>query len=57
MRISKKARNVSEIAEGKSKETTGKALGDENLERKGKAEKAKGKVKQALEKGKDTFRH
>ncbi|REK86979.1 CsbD family protein [Streptomyces inhibens] len=57
MGIGKKARNLGEIAEGKTKETTGKAVGNETLEGKGKAEKAKGKVKQVVEKGKDTFRH
>ncbi|MER5361200.1 CsbD family protein [Streptomyces sp. NPDC002785] len=57
MGIRKKAKNIGEIAEGKVKETLGKAVGNESLERKGKAEKTKGKVKQAVEKGKDRFRH
>ncbi|MFE0375286.1 CsbD family protein [Streptomyces inhibens] len=57
MGIRKKSRNIGDIAEGKAKETTGKALGNESLEKKGKMEKAKGKVKQAVERGKDTLRH
>ncbi|MER6104081.1 CsbD family protein [Streptomyces sp. NPDC001832] len=57
MGIRKKAKNIGEIAEGKAKETIAKAVGNESLERKGKVEKTKGKVKQAVEKGKDRFRH
>ncbi|UKY48752.1 CsbD family protein [Streptomyces inhibens] len=57
MGIRKKSRNIGEMAEGKAKETTGKVLGNESLEKKGKMEKAKGKVKQAVERGKDTLRH
>ncbi|MEU0834831.1 CsbD family protein [Streptomyces sp. NPDC005969] len=57
MGITKKTKNIGEIAEGKTKETLGKAVGNESLESKGKTEKTKGKLKQALEKGKDRFRH
>lgn len=57
MGIGKKTKNIGKIFEGKSKETAGKAMGDENLERKGRAEKIKGKVQHAVERGKDKFRH
>ncbi|MEV6162074.1 CsbD family protein [Streptomyces sp. NPDC052052] len=57
MGFRKKTKNVSEIAEGKAKETLGKAVGNEKLESKGRAEKTKGMLKQAVEKGKDKFRH
>ncbi|SFX99191.1 CsbD family protein [Streptomyces atratus] len=57
MGIGKKSKNIGEIAEGKTKETVGRAVGNERLEGKGRAQKMKGKVKQAVEKGKDTFRH
>ncbi|TJZ58678.1 CsbD family protein [Streptomyces piniterrae] len=57
MGIGDKTRNIGKIVEGKAKEMAGKATGHESLERKGKAEKIKGKVKHAVERGKDTFRH
>ncbi|GAA1319095.1 CsbD family protein [Streptomyces sanglieri] len=57
MGIGKKSKNISEIAEGKTKESVGRAVGNERLEGKGRAQKVKGKVKQVVEKGKDTFRH
>ncbi|WP_406384999.1 CsbD family protein [Streptomyces sp. NBC_01618] len=57
MGIRKKTKNIGEISKGKAKETLGKAVGNESLESKGKAEKTKGKLKQAVEKGKDRFRH
>ncbi|MEU5209135.1 CsbD family protein [Streptomyces sp. NPDC020742] len=57
MSIGKKARNIGEIAEGKAKEITGKALGNAKMARKGKAEQAVGKVKQAVERGKESLRH
>ncbi|MFF2409528.1 CsbD family protein [Streptomyces sp. NPDC058092] len=57
MGIGKKTKNIGKIAEGKTKETAGKAVGNESLEGKGRAQKAKGKVKQVIEKSKDTFRH
>lgn len=56
MDIGKKTRNISQIIEGKAKETVGKAVGNKSLERKGKAEKIRGKVKQAAEKGMHTFK-
>ncbi|MER5617348.1 CsbD family protein [Streptomyces sp. NPDC057592] len=57
MGIGKKSKNIGEIAEGKTKESVGRAVGNERLEGKGRAQKLKGKVKQVVEKGKDTFRH
>ncbi|MCX4790346.1 MULTISPECIES: CsbD family protein [unclassified Streptomyces] len=57
MGIGKKSKNIGKIAEGKTKETAGKVVGNESLEGKGRAQKMKGKVKQAVEKGKDTFKH
>ncbi|MCX5113499.1 CsbD family protein [Streptomyces sp. NBC_00378] len=57
MGIGKKSKNIGEIAEGKTKESVGRAVGNERLEGKGRAQKVKGKVKQVVEKGKDTFRH
>ncbi|MEU9115400.1 CsbD family protein [Streptomyces sp. NPDC048483] len=57
MGIGKKLQNIGHIAEGKSKESTGKAVGNESLEMKGKAEKIKGMVKHAAEKAKDALKH
>ncbi|MFG2290387.1 CsbD family protein [Streptomyces sp. NPDC048595] len=57
MGIGEKARNLGEIAEGKAKEVIGKVLGDTQAERKGKAEQLKGKMKQAVERGKHPFKH
>ncbi|MEU9619366.1 MULTISPECIES: CsbD family protein [unclassified Streptomyces] len=57
MGIGKKSKNIGNITEGKTKETVGRAVGNESLEGKGRAQKMKGKVKQAVEKGKDIFRH
>jgi uncharacterized protein YjbJ (UPF0337 family) len=50
---SKKAKDKLQAGKGKVKKATGKALGDPNLEGKGKAEEAKGNLKQAGEKVKD----
>ncbi|MEW1679491.1 CsbD family protein [Streptomyces noursei] len=57
MGMRKKVKSAGEIITGKAKETTGKALSNKSLERKGKTEKAKGKVRHVLEKGKDKLRH
>ncbi|MFF8373023.1 CsbD family protein [Streptomyces lydicus] len=57
MGIGKKSKNLGDMTEGKTNETAGKALDDRSLEGKGKAEKAKGKVKQAVERGKHSFKH
>jgi uncharacterized protein YjbJ (UPF0337 family) len=53
---SKKANDKAQAARGKVKKGTGKALGDPVLEGKGKAEQAKGDLKQAGEKVKDAAR-
>lgn len=57
MSSGKKAKNVGRTAKGKAKEVAGKTMGNESLEAKGRAEQMKGDAKQAVEKGKDTFRH
>ncbi|MGG7575822.1 CsbD family protein [Streptomyces sirii] len=57
MGIGEKAKNLGEIAEGKAKEVMGKVFGDTETERKGKAEQIKGKMKQAVEKGRHPFKH
>jgi len=57
MGIGKETRSNGKIIEGKTKEMAGKAVGNKSMEKKGKAEMVKGKVRHAVEKGKDTFRH
>lgn len=52
----KKAKDKAQAARGKVKKATGKALGDPILEGKGKADEAKGNLKQAGEKVKDAAR-
>ncbi|MGX1675403.1 CsbD family protein [Streptomyces sp. NPDC055400] len=51
-----KAKAKKEQVKGKVKETTGRAIGNEEMTAKGRAEKAKGDARQAKEKGKDIFR-
>ena len=41
---------------GKVKETTGRAIDNEQMEAEGKGEKVKGNLKQAVEKVKDAFK-
>ncbi|MFE1767544.1 CsbD family protein [Streptomyces angustmyceticus] len=57
MGIGKKTRNMGHIVEGMAKETTGKALGNKSLQRRGRAEQAMGRMRQAVEKGRDALRH
>ncbi|GAA2511247.1 hypothetical protein GCM10010393_50130 [Streptomyces gobitricini] len=57
MAAGKKAKNVARTAKGKAKESTGRAVGNERLEAEGRVEQAKGDAKQAVEKGKDAFKH
>ncbi|WP_405719677.1 CsbD family protein [Streptomyces sp. NBC_00046] len=52
-----KSRSKVEQAKGKVKETLGRAVGNESLEAKGRAEKTKGAARQAKEKIKDVFKH
>ncbi|MCT9093537.1 CsbD family protein [Streptomyces sp. ASQP_92] len=44
-------------AKGKTKETVGRAVGNERLEAEGGAEKTKGDAREAKEKIKDVFKH
>ncbi|WP_405719679.1 CsbD family protein [Streptomyces sp. NBC_00046] len=57
MSVGNKVRSVGKIVEGKIKQMTGKATGNENLERKGRADEVKGKMRYGVEKGKGIFRH
>ncbi|MDX6393895.1 MAG: hypothetical protein QOJ73_4958 [Streptosporangiaceae bacterium] len=51
----KAANKVTEV-KGKAKKETGRALGDQQMEAEGKADEAKGNLKQAGEKVKDAFK-
>ena len=51
-----KAQNKAEELKGKGKATIGDATDDKDLEAKGRAEQAKGSLKQAGEKVKDAFK-
>jgi uncharacterized protein YjbJ (UPF0337 family) len=51
-----KVKDKAQAARGKVKKGTGKALGDPALEARGKAEEAKGNLKQAGEKVKDAVK-
>ncbi|GAU67376.1 hypothetical protein SSP35_04_04640 [Streptomyces sp. NBRC 110611] len=57
MRFGKKAKDLRETVEGKVKETTGKTFGEAGHEWKGRAEQAKDRVKQAVERGKRSLKH
>ncbi|MFI9785066.1 CsbD family protein [Kitasatospora sp. NPDC051984] len=57
MSAGKKIKHTAKTAEGKVKETTGKAVGNESLVAKGKAEQVKGDTAQAGQKVKDAFKH
>lgn len=50
-----KAKNTAGKATGKVKEGAGKVTGNEPLEAEGHGDQAKGNIKQAFEKVKDTF--
>jgi len=56
MGIDDKADNKAEELKGKGKATIGDATDDKDLEAKGRAEQAKGSLKQAGEKVKDAFK-
>lgn len=56
MSSQEKGRAKAEQAEGKVKETAGRAVGNERLTAEGRAEKAKGDARQAKEKMKDMFK-
>ena len=51
-----KVENKGEELKGKAKEAAGSAVGNESLEAEGKADQAKGNIKQAGEKVKDVFK-
>ncbi|MGW1893429.1 CsbD family protein [Streptomyces sp. NPDC002004] len=55
MNSEQKAQAKMEQAEGKLKETAGRAVGNERLTAEGRAEQAKGDLRQAKEKAKDAF--
>jgi uncharacterized protein YjbJ (UPF0337 family) len=55
MSLADKAKNKIDELEGKSKEATGRAIGDDTLKAEGKRQKAKAKLKQTGEKIKDTL--
>ncbi|MFF4604725.1 CsbD family protein [Streptomyces sp. NPDC001339] len=57
MRFGKKAKGLGETAAEKVKETTGKTLGEAGHEWKGRAEQARERVKQAVERGKRSLKH
>jgi uncharacterized protein YjbJ (UPF0337 family) len=51
-----KAKNKAQEMKGQAKEKAGQATGDEHLEAEGRADKAKGNLKNAGEKVKDAFK-
>ena len=51
-----KVKNTAETAKGKAKEGLGEATGNESLEAEGRADQAKGDLRQAGEKIKDVFK-
>ncbi|WP_199441944.1 CsbD family protein [Umezawaea beigongshangensis] len=51
-----KVQNKGEELKGRAKETIGEATGNEQWQAEGRAERAKGSLKQAAEKVKDAFR-
>lgn len=57
MGIGKKTGNLGHIVGGKAMESTGKALGNKGLVRRGKAEQVRGKMRQAVERGREALRH
>lgn len=56
MAATDKAKNSAQRAKGTIEEVAGKITGDDKLRVKGKADKMKGKLKQAGEKVKDAFK-
>lgn len=56
MNASDKAKNTAEDLKGKTKEATGKATGNDELEAEGKADQVKASVKEAGENVKDIFK-
>lgn len=56
MSAADKVNNTAETAKGKVKEGAGHVTGNESLKTEGRADQAKGRLKQAGEKIKDVFR-
>ncbi|HZA16629.1 MAG TPA: CsbD family protein [Pseudonocardiaceae bacterium] len=56
MSLADKAKNKGQELQGKGKEAAGGATGDDELKAEGKTDQAKGDLKQAGEKIKDTFK-
>jgi len=56
MSAADKAKDKAEEVKGKVKKTTGRAVGNERLEAEGTGDEAKGNLKQAGEKVKDTVK-
>ncbi len=56
MGLADKAQNKAEELKGEGKEAAGRATGDDELKAEGKTDQAKGDLKQAGEKIKDTFK-
>ncbi|MFF4244639.1 CsbD family protein [Streptomyces sp. NPDC001822] len=56
MAADEKTRAKGEQAEGKVKKTVGGAVGNESLTAEGRAEEAKGDLREAKEKAKDAFK-
>ncbi|MDQ0030822.1 CsbD family protein [Arthrobacter bambusae] len=56
MGLGDKIENAAEKAGGKGKEAAGNVTGDDSLKAEGKADQAKGDLKQAGEKVKDAFK-
>ena len=56
MGLADKAKNKTEEIKGEGKEAVGRATDDEELQAEGKADQAKGNLKQAGEKIKDTLK-
>ncbi|MBW8698042.1 hypothetical protein MBT84_00515 [Streptomyces sp. MBT84] len=57
MSAGEKAKAKTEQAEGKAKQTLGKALGNDRMAAEGQAEKSTGDAREAKEKTKDAFKH
>lgn len=51
-----KVKNTAETAKGRAKEGVGTATGNESLRAEGRADRARGDLKQAFEKLKDVFK-
>ncbi|MEU8585871.1 CsbD family protein [Streptomyces sp. NPDC048664] len=57
MSAGEKAKAKTEQAQGKTKATLGRTLGNERMTAEGRAEKSVGDAREAKEKSKDAFKH